>query len=136
MLVELIPNYLDQVRTCTMYSLLTFGTFHCKDCYSVVSGGVEIAEAVISQRFDYIFFTGGASIGKRVMVKAAENLTPVTLELGGKRYGSDSCNWGETRQLNPTPRLYSRVSAICQSVYSHVLILCIEKLFSNANDLP
>ena len=57
-----------------------------------MSGGVEIAEAVISERFDYIFFTGSGSIGKRVMVKAAENLTPVTLELGGKRYGNDNCN--------------------------------------------
>ena len=56
-----------------------------KDCFSVVSGGVEVAEAVTSQRFDYIFFTGGGSIGKKVMIKAAENLTPLTLELGGKR---------------------------------------------------
>ena len=56
-----------------------------KDCFSVVSGGIEVAEAVTSQRFDYVFFTGAGSIGKKVMVKAAENLTPITLELGGKR---------------------------------------------------
>ena len=60
--------------------------WYSKDCFSVVSGGIEVADAVTSQRFDYIFFTGGGSIGKKVMVKAAENLTPITLELGGKRY--------------------------------------------------
>ena len=80
---------------------------HCKDCYSVVSGGVEVAEAVISERFDDIFFTGSGSIGKRVMVKAAENLTPVTLELGGKRYGNDNCNRGDQSSSNPTPCLYT-----------------------------
>ena len=52
----------------------------------MVAGGIEVAEAVTSQRFDYIFFTGAGSIGKKVMIKAAENLTPITLELGGKRY--------------------------------------------------
>ena len=35
-------------------------------------------------KFDYIFFTGGARVGKSVYVQAANNLTPVTLELGGK----------------------------------------------------
>lgn len=65
--------------------LFLFIGCHSKDCFLVVSGGLEVAEAVTSQRFDYIFFTGGGSIGKKVMVKAAENLTPVTLELGGKR---------------------------------------------------
>lgn len=80
-----------------------------------MSGGVEIAEAVISERFDYIFFTGSGSIGKRVMVKAAENLTPVTLELGGKRYGNDNCNRGEPEQF----KSHTCISTIlCQeSVY-------------------
>ena len=57
-----------------------------KDCFSVISGGIKVAETVTSQRFDYIFFTGGGSVAKKVMIKAAEYLTPVTLELGGKRY--------------------------------------------------
>lgn len=68
-----------------LYLFLSIG-WYSKDCFSVVSGGIKVAEAVTSQRFDYIFFTGGGSIGKKVMVKAAENLTPITLELGGKRY--------------------------------------------------
>ena len=52
----------------------------------VLTGGVEVAQEVLKQRFDYIFFTGGGCVGRSVMKHAAEHLTPVTLELGGKRY--------------------------------------------------
>ena len=51
---------------------------------AVVQGGREQNAALLEQRFDYIFFTGGVSVGKLVMEKAAAHLTPVTLELGGK----------------------------------------------------
>lgn len=51
---------------------------------TVVQGGRQENAALLEQRFDYIFFTGGVSVGKLVMEKAATNLTPVTLELGGK----------------------------------------------------
>lgn len=51
---------------------------------AVVQGGREENTALLEQRFDYIFFTGGVSVGKYVMEKAAAHLTPVTLELGGK----------------------------------------------------
>lgn len=44
----------------------------------------EENQNLLSQKFDYIFFTGGVQVGKMVMEKAAANLTPVTLELGGK----------------------------------------------------
>ena len=50
----------------------------------VVEGGREENNALLEQRFDYIFFTGGVTVGKLVMEKAAAHLTPVTLELGGK----------------------------------------------------
>lgn len=50
----------------------------------VVNGGVETAQMLLSFPFDYIFFTGGTRVGKIVMKAAAEHLTPVTLELGGK----------------------------------------------------
>lgn len=49
-----------------------------------VQGGREENAALLEQRFDYIFFTGGVTVGKMVMEKAAAHLTPVTLELGGK----------------------------------------------------
>ncbi len=51
---------------------------------AVVEGGVETAQALLTQRFDHIFFTGGTAVGKVVMAAAAQHLTPVTLELGGK----------------------------------------------------
>lgn len=51
---------------------------------SVVLGGREENSALLEQRFDYIFFTGSVSVGKFVAEKASKNLTPVTLELGGK----------------------------------------------------
>lgn len=51
---------------------------------SVVEGGREANQALLDQKFDYIFFTGGVEVGKEVMSKAAVHLTPVTLELGGK----------------------------------------------------
>lgn len=51
---------------------------------SVVQGGRETNTILFSQRFDIIFFTGSPKVGKVVMRAAAENLTPVVLELGGK----------------------------------------------------
>lgn len=49
-----------------------------------VCGGVDLITKLLSQRFDYIFFTGSVRVGKIVMEAASKNLTPVTLELGGK----------------------------------------------------
>lgn len=55
-----------------------------KEYVSVVQGGVEISQELLSKRWDYIFFTGSVFVGKIVAKAAAEFLTPVTLELGGK----------------------------------------------------
>lgn len=65
-LANLIPKYLDT------------------DCFKVVQGGIPQSTALLKQRFDYIFYTGNTQVGKIVMKAASENLTPVTLELGGK----------------------------------------------------
>lgn len=51
---------------------------------AVVQGDREVNQALLAQRFDYIFFTGGAVLGRIVMRAAADFLTPMTLELGGK----------------------------------------------------
>lgn len=58
----------------------TFNTNHV-EC---IEGDAEVAKQLLSLRWDYIFFTGSVAIGKIVAKAAAENLTPVTLELGGK----------------------------------------------------
>jgi acyl-CoA reductase-like NAD-dependent aldehyde dehydrogenase len=54
------------------------------DYITIFHGGQETAEALLTEKFDYIFFTGSSCIGKKVMKAASEHLTPVTLELGGK----------------------------------------------------
>lgn len=51
---------------------------------AVITGGREENKALLKQEFDYIFFTGSQAVGREVMRSAAENLTPVSLELGGK----------------------------------------------------
>lgn len=53
-------------------------------CVAVVDGGRAENQALLQQRFDMIFFTGGKTVGREVLRHAAEYLTPVTLELGGK----------------------------------------------------
>ena len=59
------------------------------ECFSpeyVISleGGIEVATELLKQRYDYIFFTGSTKVGQVYYEAAAKNLTPVTLELGGK----------------------------------------------------
>jgi aldehyde dehydrogenase (NAD+) len=51
---------------------------------ALIKGNHTTNDFLLDQKFDYIFFTGSPAIGKHVMRKAAENLTPVSLELGGK----------------------------------------------------
>lgn len=51
---------------------------------SVVTGGPEIGEAFSKLAFDHLFYTGSTKVGRLVAIEAAKNLTPVTLELGGK----------------------------------------------------
>ena len=63
---------------------------------TVVEGGRAENQALLDQKFDYIFFTGSTAVGKEVMAKAAAHLTPVTLELGGK----SPCIVDTTAKLN------------------------------------
>jgi len=66
LLTELVPRYLDA------------------DLIAVVEAGPEETSHLLDRQFDKIFFTGSTAVGKIVMSKAAQHLTPVTLELGGK----------------------------------------------------
>ncbi|WP_394935406.1 aldehyde dehydrogenase family protein [uncultured Ilumatobacter sp.] len=63
---ELVPKYFDSSTV------------------AVVTGAVEQTTALLKERFDHIFYTGNGQVGRIVMRAAAEHLTPVTLELGGK----------------------------------------------------
>ncbi|MEV6127119.1 aldehyde dehydrogenase family protein [Streptomyces violaceusniger] len=66
LLARLLPAYLDNEAT------------------AVVEGGVAQTTSLLAQRFDHVFYTGNGTVGRIVMRAAAEHLTPVTLELGGK----------------------------------------------------
>lgn len=55
-----------------------------EDYVSVVCGGVDLGIAFSKVPFHHLFFTGAPEVGKKIMAAASENLTPVTLELGGK----------------------------------------------------
>jgi aldehyde dehydrogenase (NAD+) len=70
-------------RTAEAIAALVRETF-AENFVSVVNGGADVAEALLRERFDKIFFTGSTRVGRAVMAAAAKHLTPVTLELGGK----------------------------------------------------
>ncbi|XP_055607099.1 aldehyde dehydrogenase family 3 member B1-like isoform X1 [Uranotaenia lowii] len=65
-IAKIVPQYLDQ------------------DCYRVVEGGAKETAEILRQKFDYIFYTGSGRVGRIVHQACNENLTPCTLELGGK----------------------------------------------------
>src|SRR3954463_4808550 len=65
-IARLIPQYLD------------------REAFSVVLGAVPETTALLEQQWDHIFFTGGPGVARIVMAAAANHLTPVVLELGGK----------------------------------------------------
>lgn len=67
---------------------------------TVAEGGVEVSQALLAEKWDHIFFTGGTQVGKHIMAAAAKHLTPVTLELGGK----SPCIVDEETDLEGTAR--------------------------------
>ena len=70
-------------RTAALVAELVEGGFPA-EVVQVVCGDGDVAAALLEERFDHIFFTGGGRVGRLVMAAAARHLTPVTLELGGK----------------------------------------------------
>ncbi|MES5953969.1 aldehyde dehydrogenase [Bacillus fungorum] len=74
---ELTPN-VSKVLTKMLEELFQ------EELVAVVEGGVEESTSLLKEPFDYIFFTGSVGVGKVVMEAAAKQLTPLTLELGGK----------------------------------------------------
>lgn len=69
-------------RTSGFIASLIQEYFHPTE-FCVTTGGPDVAEQFAALPFDHLFFTGSGAIGKKVMRAAAENLTPMTLELGG-----------------------------------------------------
>ena len=80
--VILKPSELTE-NTSKIISKIISETFD-KNHVEVIEGGILETEKLLAQRWDYIFFTGSIAVGKIIAKAAAENLTPITLELGGK----------------------------------------------------
>jgi coniferyl-aldehyde dehydrogenase len=80
--VMLKPSELTP-RTSELLAKL-LGEIFPQDKVAVVQGGAEVGAAFAGLPFDHLFFTGSTAVGRQVMLAAAQNLTPVTLELGGK----------------------------------------------------
>ncbi len=114
-----------------------------------VDGGREENSHLLEEKFDYIFFTGGKSVGRLVMEKASKHLTPVTLELGGKspcivdksaniKLAARRIVWG--KYLNCGQTCVAPDYILCHKDVKKDLIKClkkeIDKQFGNAIENP
>ncbi|KAJ1421999.1 Aldehyde/histidinol dehydrogenase [Sesbania bispinosa] len=80
--VVLKPSELSPASSSLLAS--TLPTYLDNEAIKIIEGGPEESEQLLQQRWDKIFFTGSARVGRIVMSAAVKHLTPVTLELGGK----------------------------------------------------
>ncbi len=80
--VMLKPSEMTPASTACMRRII--GELFEEDEVALIDGDASVAEALLRKKFDHIFFTGSPAVGKIVMKAAAEHLTSVTLELGGK----------------------------------------------------
>lgn len=71
-------------KNCTLVLEKIIAESFPKEYLTVLGGGHDVADLCLDQRFDKIFYTGSPKVGMHVMEKAAKNLTPVALELGGE----------------------------------------------------
>lgn len=76
---------------------------------AVVTGDADVSRQFAALDLDHLFFTGSAGVGSKIMAAAAENLTPVTLELGGKN--PVVVSEGVARQREPLRRAAARIAA-------------------------
>lgn len=116
LVAELIPKYLD-------------GT-----CYKVACGGVETNTNLLAESWDKIFFTGSTFVGKIVMKAAAERLTPVSLELGGKSPTIIGENPGDLT-LAVDRIMWGKCANAGQTCIAPDYVLCHESQYDNFLDL-
>ncbi|XP_060556417.1 aldehyde dehydrogenase, dimeric NADP-preferring-like isoform X2 [Ruditapes philippinarum] len=107
LLDELFPKYFDT------------------DCIKCVCGGIPETTALLKEKWDYIFYTGNSFVGKIVMKAAAEHLTPVTLELGGKSpvYVDQGCDLG----IVANRILWGKVTNAGQTCVAPDYIMCTKE---------
>lgn len=117
-----------------------------KDYINIFLGGAEVNQKILENKFDLIFFTGSKTVGKIVMKKAAEHLTPVVLELGGKSpvYVDSSANikitasrlaWGKF--LNAGQTCVAPDYVLCnKKVYQKLLIALKNEIIKMYGENP
>ena len=122
--VVLKPSKLTSNVTDVMNKIIseTFSPSHV----FLVKSSEGISTFLLEQKFDYIFYTGGKRIGKIVMQKASENLTPVTLELGGK----SPCIVDDTANIKLSAKriVFGKGLNAGQTCVAPDYILCDEKI--------
>lgn len=128
LLARLLPMYVDA------------------DCVKVVEGGADVASALLKERFDHIFFTGSTRVGRVIMRAAAEHLTPVTLELGGKspaiidesaylRVSARRLLWGKLLNAGQVC-VAPDYALVCESVYDPFVVQLKATLLEFYGDDP
>jgi aldehyde dehydrogenase (NAD+) len=111
---------------------------------TAIEGGVEISQQLLTEKFDHIFFTGGTRIGQLVMEAAAKQLTPVTLELGGKspcivdtdinlKEAAKRITWGKFLNAGQTCIApdYLLVDSRIKADLTKAIVECIEQFYGN-----
>ncbi|KAK3408558.1 hypothetical protein EUGRSUZ_J00772 [Eucalyptus grandis] len=115
LLANAIPHYLDDKAV------------------KVIQGGPGIGERLLLQKWDKIFFTGSARIGRKVIAAAAEHLTPVTLELGGKCPAViDTLSSSFDRKVAVQRVLGAKFSSSAGQICIGVDYVLVEKKFSSS----
>ena len=97
-----------------------------RELVAVVTGGREENQALLDQKFDFIFFTGSQAVGKEVLRKASIHLTPAVLELGGK----SPCIIDHTANLPLTARrlVWGKFLNVGQTCVAPDYCLCEESI--------
>nr|GMD64738.1 aldehyde dehydrogenase family 3 member F1-like [Ipomoea batatas] len=74
----------EQAPACSSVIAKSISAYLDPKAFKVIEGGSLVSERLLEHKWDKIFFTGSAAVGRLIMTAAAKHLTPVTLELGGK----------------------------------------------------
>ncbi|MBA0865318.1 hypothetical protein Goshw_011119, partial [Gossypium schwendimanii] len=114
LLANTLPNYLDT------------------QAIKVIEGGPAVGQQLLHHKWDKIFFTGSTKVGRIIMSEAAKNLTPVTLELGGKCPAIlDSLSWSWDKEVAINRIIGAKYGSCAGQACLSIDYLLVEKPFSS-----
>ncbi|XP_020224013.1 aldehyde dehydrogenase family 3 member F1 [Cajanus cajan] len=118
--------------SCSSLLATVLPTYLDNKAIKVIEGGPEVGELLLQQKWDKIFFTGSARVGRIVMSAAAVHLTPVTLELGGKCPALvDSLSFSWDREVAAKRILVAKFGACAGQACIAIDYILVEKGFSS-----